>query len=65
MQSFKIDPDGKYLLIVEGEPSLPNVVEITTELNNWWESDEKFCIVEAGPYRKVRVERLEKPENNP
>ena len=60
METIKIDPDGKYLLIITGERAKEIDIGHTADyLNEWWRSRKKFCIISTGEF-EVRVERLDK-----
>jgi hypothetical protein len=61
MQTIKIDPDGKYVLLIHGGVSLSHheTMRIQEALNIWWKGEEKFLVISPGSGCEVRIERVD------
>lgn len=62
VQTVKIDPDGKYVLLVEAEDPDNRLVEqlrLGEEiLNKWWRGDKKFITFRVSGNIKVKFEKV-------
>jgi hypothetical protein len=65
MITHKIDPEGKYIIIIDyngGERELEDASRFAEQLGEWWNSDEPFIVIAPYNGMKVRVEKIDVPE---
>ena len=61
MITHKIDPEGKYIFIIEyedGNREVEDVSGFSEKLREWWYSDESFIIIAPYGGMKVRIEKV-------
>lgn len=57
VQVIKIDPAGRYAVVIESGLSHAELASVSKELSDWWRSGEPFIIINAGG--GVRFERVD------
>ena len=57
IQVIKIDPSGRYVLLLEERVPLAQLERMSIILRDWWNSHEPFIIINAGG--DMRFERVD------
>lgn len=56
MQVISIDPQGRYVFLIEEQLPEAEVARITERIDEWWKSDRAFMVA-AG--RNIKLQRLD------
>ena len=58
IKSIKIDPEGRYILVVNGLRA-DGVQAIADALRAWWETDDKIAVIHGPPGIEFHIERVD------
>lgn len=61
LQVIRIDPEGRYIICIEGiKMSVSALEHLNIRLRDWWDSDRKFCVlsIPRGSVKFVRMENV-------